>query len=265
MNPLLILGLSGAAAWGVRERFENRIQRDARALGAVRPPGTAASSALPEPVRRYVERCVPPSGPPPSVVRLSQRGEMRLKPDGSWTPFHATQHIAVGHVGFVWHAKLSMGGFVPTDAVDAYRRGEGRLEARLLGVLPMARAGGREIARAQALRYLAEIPWAPHATFANPELAWRALPDGAAEVGLTGSDRSATLRFDFDSSGDVVCVSGKRPRHERGRTEELPWVGEYSDHGTLGGVRIPLRAEVRWDTDPPYAYFRGRIVDLQLR
>jgi len=33
----------------------------------------------------------------------------------------------------------------------------------------------------------------------------------------------------------------------------------------LGGVRVPTRAEVRWDLpDEPFVYFRGQLTELAL-
>ena len=54
--------------------------------------------------------------------------------------------------------------------LDCYVDGEGLLEARLYGSLPLTRAAGPETSRGELMRYLAELIRAPHAKHHNPAL-----------------------------------------------------------------------------------------------
>jgi hypothetical protein len=52
---------------------------------------------------------------------------------------------------------------------------------------------------------------------------------------------------------------------EFGFASRATGVGGYGDYGIVGGVRIPTRAEVRWElADGPFTYWRGRITSLEL-
>ena len=47
--------------------------------------------------------------------------------------------------------------------IDAFVQGAGRLTVQLYGLITVANAAGAGIDRGEALRYLAELPWAPDA------------------------------------------------------------------------------------------------------
>jgi len=115
---------------------------------------------LPELVRAYVERNVLP-GPLPAGARLTQAGEMQLKL-GRWLRFTAEQEAATERVEFVWRARFPIARMLALRVDDWYRAGEGALVVRLFG-LPLKRFEGAEVARGEAMRYLAELPWVPHA------------------------------------------------------------------------------------------------------
>jgi hypothetical protein len=86
--------------------------------------------------------------PVPNSVWLSQQGEMRLKPDGHWRPFAAEQVINIHKPGFAWLARMQAMPLLSARVLDCYVDGEGLLEARLFGSLPLAlfRRDGRYIA-----------------------------------------------------------------------------------------------------------------------
>jgi len=219
---------------------------------------------LPEAVRRFVLRAQA-GAPPPQLVRLGQAGEMQLKP-GRWLRFRASQEVRPDRVEFSWHARFRLAPGLAVHVRDWYRDGEGGLEARLLGVIPVARASGPETARSEAMRYLAELPWCPHAIANNHALEWREADDRSVEVATAVGSWRAAVTLRFDEAGDIVgAAAPDRPRQEGGRFVERAWSGEFSEYQELGGVRVPGRADVRWELpDGPFTYFRGRITNLEL-
>jgi hypothetical protein len=59
---------------------------------------------------------------------------MRMRPDGAWLPFRATQAFRADRPELSWRARVWMAGVLPVFVEDAYRDGHGRLDARLLGL-----------------------------------------------------------------------------------------------------------------------------------
>jgi len=220
------------------------------------------SFAIPDLFRRYVDRNVG-SGPTPRRVRFAQIGKMQLKP-GRWLSFAAKQEMAIHRVEFAWDARFRLATLVSVHVRDWYRDGDGGLDGRLFGRMPIIHAGGAEVARGEAMRYLAELPWAPHAMLANHALEWREIDGRSVEVStLVGKTRVAVM-LQLDSQGDITEASADaRPRLVGKKAVPTAFRGIYSEYRVIGGVRMPTRAEAAWLlSEGPYPYFRGRLTDF---
>jgi hypothetical protein len=221
------------------------------------------AGALPPLVQRFVERNVPHDQALPATVRLRQEGEMQLNP-GRWLPFQAEQDASVERIEFAWRARFLIAHLIRIRVHDWYRGGEGALEVRLLG-FPLQRIRGPVVARGEAMRYLAELAWFPYAMVANPELEWHELDEATVEVATQIASVRPAVRLHFDSEGDVVAATADaRPRAVGGNVVDTPFRGDFADYQVVGGVRVPTRAEVRWELpEGPFTYFRGQLVDLR--
>jgi uncharacterized protein DUF6544 len=216
---------------------------------------------LPPLVANFVERNVPP-GTLPGRVRFAQAGQMQLKP-GRWLRFEAEQEAATEQVEFSWRARFPIAPLVALRVDDWYRAGDGALEVRLFG-LPIKRSQGLEVARGEAMRYLAELPWVPQAFVANRELEWREVDAKTVEAATVIAGSRAAVRLHFDDAGDIVAASAQdRPRAVGKTAVATPFAGEYGDYQLFDGVRLPTTAAVRWElADGPFVYFRGRITSF---
>src|SRR5689334_17357815 len=185
-----------------------------------------ASFQVPAIIESYARRAVP-SGSVPQMVRLRQRGEMRLRPGGRWCPFTAEQTMSVCEPGFVWLANMQLAPLVYARVIDAYVAGRGLLEARLYGSVPLARAVGPPIDRGELMRYLAELVWIPHAMLHNSQLRWHEIGNDIVEVSVGSPDAPARVRLAF-ANGDIACVEADdRPYSEGGNVVPRRWVGRF--------------------------------------
>lgn len=193
--------------------------------------GTAAGNAhLPELVRSYLARSLPPDGRVPASVRVQQTGEMWRKRGGRPMSFQATEDFAVDRVAFSWRARFPIVGPLALTVVDEFAAGEGQLRVSLLG-LPLQTQRGPETAVGEAMRYLAELALVPQAIATNRELEWREVGERAVEVACEVGSTKAAVQWEFDDVGDLVRVTGVRPS----------WTGRQScqDRGaaTSGSTR----------------------------
>jgi hypothetical protein len=191
---------------------------------------------------------------------------MRLKPGGRALPCTAVEEFSVEEVAFSWRARFRFLPLVTLRVVDGYAAGQGRLEARLLGLVPVMRQSGQAASEGEAMRYLSEIPWVPHAMLANRELEWRELDVQTVEVATSVGPARVAVQLEFDAAGDIVSAfSPARPYVEGKATVPRPWGGEFRDYDVVGGVRIPTHAEVRWQLpEGPFTYWRGTIASVEL-
>jgi hypothetical protein len=222
-------------------------------------------SRLPGLVRAYLSRVVPSGGNVPRRVRITQAGEMWQKPGGRPLRFTAVEVFAVDEVAFTWRARFTIVPLISIRVVDGYAADEGKLQARLLGV-PFMRSTGPETAEGEAMRYLSELPWVPHAMLANRRLEWREVDARTVEVSTRAGPARVACLLHFDAAGDIMGASTEgRPRIEGNRIVRRPWTGVFARAAVVGGVRIPTRGEVRWELpDGPFTYWRGTITSLEL-
>jgi hypothetical protein len=224
-------------------------------------PSTTKPPAL---VEDYVERVLPAGGLVPRRVRINQTGEMWLKPGARSFPCTAVEEFAVEEVAFTWRAKVRIAPLVSMRVVDGYNAGKGSLEGRLFG-MAVTRSRGQMTTEGEAMRYLAELAWAPHAMRVNRELEWRELEEDIVEVSARAGSSKVAVDLRFDRVGDILATFAHRPRIEGKQIVARPWMGVFSDYAVLGGIRIPTRAEVHWELpDGPFTYWRGTVTSVEL-
>ncbi|MCB9763784.1 MAG: hypothetical protein H6739_28705 [Alphaproteobacteria bacterium] len=221
-----------------------------------------ASTDLPALLAAYLDRNVPAAARGGSRVLFSQTGAMCLKPGGRWSPFTAEQWMATDAVSFCWHARIKMAPLLTAVVEDACEDGHGRLDVKLWGALPLSHEEGPRFDQGEAQRYLAELTWNPVALLRNPALRFEERSDGAVRVQVGDPDTWVDLRF--DAAGDIVGTwTEARAYGDKG---VFPWEGRFEDYTTLGGIRLPRRGAVSWHLpEGPFCYWRGEIVDLELR
>jgi hypothetical protein len=219
--------------------------------------------ALPTAIEDHLSQVLLGDAVTPSRVRLAQAGEMVQKPGGRRLEFRAVQEYAVDRVEFEWRASFGPNPLVRVRVVDRYRDGEGLLVAKVWGLIPATRSAGPETDRAEAMRYLAELPWVPHAMRSNGELSWRELEDGSVEVSTLVGGRAASVRLTLED-GLIRTASGVRPMLAGGTAVETAFTGSFGDYVELGGVRVPGSGEVSWDLpEGPFTYWRGEVTSLE--
>ena len=219
---------------------------------------------LPELVRSYLARSLPPSEGVPATVRVQQTGEMWKQPGAKAMRFEATEDFCVEHVAFSWRARFPIVGPLAMTVVDEIADGIGQLRVSLLGI-PLRTEKGPETTVGQAMRYLAELAWAPHEIAANRELEWREIAENEVEVACEAGEERAVIRWQFNHVGELMGATGDRPYPAGRGFVPRPWGGDFGDYEILGGVRVPTYGEAWWQLpEGRFVYWRGRITALEL-
>lgn len=257
---ILLVALVGCGSylWLLHQQFEASID-DLRRQTMATPAGMV-SPELPPLVRAYALRAGGTAAGGPTAIHLRHRARLTTVAGRPPMPLEADQWLATGYANFVWLADGSMSG-IPVRVLDSFVDRAGRLEARLVGILPVAVGRGPDFDRGELQRYLSELPVHPDAILNNAELTWRQLDDATVEVG----SGSASVRFSFDAGGDITAMAADdRPMTVGNRTVPTPWRGIYGAYKQFGRYRIPSYGEVGWVLPEGLAtYWRGEIISYE--
>ena len=237
---------------------ERRVVRPAQP--GVFSPGEL--DGLPEPVLRYLNAAVAPGTPLARTARIRMHGTIRI---GRWLPFRAHEVISP-HTGFVWSARA---GAVITGS-DRYVDGAGLADWRLVGLVPVMHAEGRDVTLSAAGRSGGEAVWVPTTLLPRFGVSWTAESDRCITARFAVGDAPIALHLRLDTRGCALSFVFARWGDPTGTGEWdwHPFGGEFTEHRTFAGVTVPTAGRIGWfpDTDDftTGEFFRYRITDLEL-
>ncbi|MCU0764772.1 MAG: hypothetical protein MUF32_01795 [Burkholderiaceae bacterium] len=273
MLPLLIAvaalaALAAAVLIAAGRRWDGATAalRDRLLAGAAAQPGrfdAASVDALPAPVARYLRAVLRDGQPIPRRVRIDWDGEFNMGRPGSdrWVPFNARQDFVPAAPGFVWDARMRMGG-ITVRVRDGFVDGEGSMLGRLLALVTVVdRRGGEAMAVAALQRCLGEAIWLPAALLPSAGVQWQAIDERHAQATLVAGTTQATLELRFGADGLVESVYAESRTYDDGRNppSQHPWQARVLRYGQVGGATVPVEAVVEWLLPTgAYAYWRGR-------
>jgi hypothetical protein len=203
---LALLGVAGAgiATLGVRaarldrhlDRLEVSLRSQSESAGLTFEESMVAG--LPGPAQRYLRRAIAPGTRIASSASFSMSGRMKPSPEAAFVDIAAEETLAPMR-GFVWRARLRMSG-LPITVVDHYHEGYGEVAVAALGLVPLQRSSGPDIARSTRGRLAAESAWIPSLHLPVLGASWEPIDETAARVSITvdGEPFFITLKVDED-------------------------------------------------------------------
>jgi hypothetical protein len=216
---------------------------------------------FPDQAVRYFKRAVPEGQPLYQAAWITMKGRLKLK---DWSPFCAEEVICWPH-GFVWGARTKMGG-LPVTGFDESLDGVGRMDWRVFGFLPVARADGEAVSQSAMARFVGELIWIP-TVFMTAPVDWSIIDGDVLATVATDSGPVAVL-LKIDHEGVVRQVSLQRYRTDSKMIETF--VVESDAEGDFGGLRVPSRIRAGWGSkdrrlDPDGAFFEAEIESIEFR
>ena len=203
---------------------------------------------LPDPVRRYLQHAISlegdaatPKTPLATAVRLRMHGEIMLK---GWQSFRAEQVICYRQ-GMIWQATVWMNG-LPIVGWDRLVAGEGAMQWKLLGLLPVMKAQGADITRSVIGRMQGEYVWLPSALL-DKAVEWTAADDTHIYAELALLNETTSLNLTINEAGGLQEAYFKRwgdPEETGPHYENFGVIVE--DERTFFGYTIPSRFRAGW-------------------
>jgi hypothetical protein len=196
---------------------------------------------LPEMARLYLEHAIAPNTPLAAAVRLKMHGKIKLK---KWYPFTAEQVIDRDR-GMIWQANVKMNG-IPIKGSDRLIDGEGAMQWKILGLIPMMTASGADITRSAIGRVQAESMWLP-SVFCDRAVSWTITDPSHLQAHFNSYSTPVSLTFGISSLGDPQSVKLQRWGNPDGAEfHNADFGGIVEQENTFGGYTIPTRLRVGW-------------------
>jgi hypothetical protein len=199
---------------------------------------------LPPAARLWRDHAIGADAGPVGAVRLRMHGRIKVS---AWQPFRATQVIDPGH-GYAWTAGVGRSRILFRGA-DRLWDGEGSMRWRLLGVVPVIRASGPDVARSAAGRLAAEYVFHPPALLAAAR-AWEDEGPDRFTVTLEAGGDEHRVTIDLAPDGAVRRVGLLRwGSPDRGPFALHPFGALLEDEATDAGYTVPATMRAGWWPD----------------
>jgi hypothetical protein len=143
---VLLAGGRLYGAWRWQEGTEDLRDRLEAAREPVRPQTVdfRELEGLPAPAERYFRTVLEDGQPMVSGACVRHTGTFNMgRETDNWKPFTSEQVVVTRRPGFDWDGRVAMMPGVPVRVHDAYVAGEGVLDARVMGLIPVADASRR--------------------------------------------------------------------------------------------------------------------------
>ncbi|MGZ3419653.1 MAG: DUF6544 family protein [Polyangiales bacterium] len=156
---------------------------------------------LPATVQRYLRFMNAVGRPRDWSFRVGFHGGFRTSPDGPWLPCEGWQYDSTLGVTRIFHMRVAMARMVPTMVRDTYLLGHGRIQGKVLDLLPVVTARGPEIDMGELVTFLAEaIMFAPTMVL-GPMARWSHVDDRSFDVSFTDWGTTVKARVFLDERG----------------------------------------------------------------
>ncbi len=214
---------------------------------AGKPAAVDASrvSALPAPVRRYLEVTGARSRPGVRVAVVGQTGAIRMAPESGWVPFKSEQVYSMDPPGFLWFANARAAPLVHIYARDRFVDGRGHMLVRLLGFIRVADATGPTLDQGAGLRFWSEAIAFPE-TLTSRYIRWQSLGPRRVRMTVDQDGLKLTGDVEFDAAGFMSAFRADRYRDVNGKGVLTPWTGISRGWKMIDGRLFPSEWEALW-------------------
>lgn len=265
-NVIILVGVViGYETWNFNAMVKNELKTFVSpAISEKKVVTKEMLGELPPVVQKWLERSNVIGKEIIYSVHLKQIGEMRTSPEGKWMPVEAEQWFKTERPRFIWIADVKAAPGIHLAGRDKYENGKGHMLIKLLSLIPVVDAKGKEIDQGTMVRYLGEIVWFPSAAL-NDYIQWEQIDLTKAKATMTYGGITALAMFKFDANGDVVSFEAKRYYDRKGGATLEDWFIQIDQNSykEFEGIRIPARSAVIWKLkEGDFTWYRLEIADI---
>jgi hypothetical protein len=223
-------------------------------------PGAAALTAgdlaaLPDPVRRYVERSGALGRPRPQNMRVVLDANMYRKPGQAPMRARSVQYSFFGRPARLFLMEARMFG-LPVRALHVYRQARATFTVRVASSVNMVDLSGEQISAAETVTVLNDLCLMAPGALVDPRLAWTPVDDRSAEVTFTNGPHTVSATLVFNDRDELENFwSDDRPDSSSGTFVPMRWSTPVTEYRDVDGRHlIHCGAAVYDRPDAPFTY-----------
>jgi hypothetical protein len=219
---------------------------------------------LPSPVASWLKRSGVVGKPHVQQVWLSQQSVMRMSPEKErWNRAISEQVFDAGDPSFTWQVKMKMGPVSIIRGKDVFENGNGTMNIRLFGLIPVVSESGPKIDEGSIQRFLGEIAWFPQAAL-KPYIKWEQIDMHSAKAVIESHGTRGEGTFYFNSEGDFVRFSALRYKGNDAGAQRKEWVIDATAYATFSGIRVPSELQATWKLEEgDWTWLKMEIKDVK--
>ncbi|MCU0451835.1 MAG: hypothetical protein MUC97_18640 [Bernardetiaceae bacterium] len=267
--PNLIVLAVSSLAWG-QSNFRQLAQTETEALVnsvKILPPKVLLETdltPLPAPVQQWLRRSGMVGQPMIKIGRLTQKAEMKMKPDQTdWMKANALQYSVLEVPAFIWTVEAPMNKLLYFQGRDKFVNGQGEMLIKVNSLFNVVHARGEKLNEGTMQRYLGEMVWFPSLA-ASPYITWEELSNHSAKATMTYQGTQGSGTFYFSPEGDFVKFSAWRFKDNQPNAKRYEWVLLVEDYRTFAGIKVPSKMNATWRLEAgDWTWLRLEITDLQ--
>lgn len=216
---------------------------------------------LPLPVQRYLQTCGYLGNPAMENARIEWKtANIKQSADGRWTPLECVQYNFVDNPCRIVYLNAALWGIVPFDGRDKYQHDTGNMHIRVMNMIEVENASGKEMDQSSLVTILAEAPMVPSALLQN-YIQWKSIDSLTAEATLIYNGYTVRGTFYFNTEGEYIRFETRDRYHSKnGVHTNYPWIINASEYKNFDGYRQASMITAAWITENGlYEYWRGEI------
>ena len=199
---------------------------------------------LPQPVQKYLKYCAVLNKPKVKNVRLVFDGQMRAK-GKDWFKFQSVQYNFFDDPARLFFMKAHMFGIM-VPGYHAYENAAASMQVKIFGLIPVAKARGNEMNKAETVTLFNDMCLMIPATLIDTRIEWQPIDSLSAKASFSNGKNKISATLYFNEQGALVNFISD-DRYAINEMKQYRFSTPVKNYILLNGVNIPSYGETVWD------------------
>ncbi|ALL06275.1 hypothetical protein AQ505_12685 [Pedobacter sp. PACM 27299] len=190
---------------------------------------------------------------------------LKLSPKAKWSPMRCYQVKFLSQPVRLVYMKISIFGLLPLEALDLYKDAHGSMSIKLMKIIPISNATGKEIDASELVTILAETIFIPHYAL-QKYITWEVIDASSIKGTINYNGISVSGIFHFNQNGECTrfVTQDRYFTKKNNKYQKTFWTATANDYKLKDGIRFPTQFNATWHTDNgDYEYFKGSIKSIE--